>query len=336
MVDELDAELTTFLRRLYVFIGCGVRLSHQTRREIDEALKKLGFRLKNSDGHQPDWNAVIVGLFMMTLFVFIATLFSPMLFNGSSKLTYLPATYKDAVMWACGTLCFHSAAAVTAIRLRSQLLRDNRWFPLPRNDVPNEERPIDRYIYVAVAAAFSGFISLVCYQLVIYSPSKQIFVSSLWWSPLAGLTGFFIAYYFDTKTTNWMQSIKEPFVQAVVMGCTAYFIAQVRLPAFHAQAGLSGPQSTDQAFVFLLAGIAALIGFSLGAYLPRLQRKREESAYQYRVNRVTWEAQSVFENGDNANLWLETEQVLLNGMKPVDAIRTEDGFNDVLAEQKAA
>jgi len=51
---------------------------------------------------------------------------------------------------------------------------------------------------------------------------------------------------------------------------------------------------------------------------------------------VTWEAQSVFENGDNANLWLETEQVLLNGMKPVDAIRTEDGFNDVLAEQKAA
>jgi hypothetical protein len=327
--DELDAELGAFLRRLYVFIGCAVRLSHQTPQEIDGALNRLGFKLRHSDEIRIDWNIFIVGLPMMALFVFVATLFAPDLFEGYPQVKYLPATSHDAFKCASSALLFHSAAAITAIRLRSRWLQDNRWISV-WNGAPDGARPLDRYILVALAAATSGYFALVCYQLLIYPPSWQILVSALWWSPLAGLTGFFIAYYFDNKTANWMQRVTEPIVQAAVMGCVAYFIAQERLPAFKAAAAISGQHETDQAFLFFIAGIAALIGFSLGAYLPQQQRKREQIAYRDRVNRVTWEAQSVFNDTNEAQRWLETEQASLGGLKPVEVVRTEEGLNYVM------
>jgi hypothetical protein len=102
----------------------------------------------------------------------------------TSNLQYLPDSHSDVFKWAFGTLIFHGAAAIAAIKLRARFIQNNMWAS-EWQSASQRFRPIDRYVEVALVAAFSGFIALIIYQAVLYSPSGGIVISSLSWSPLA-------------------------------------------------------------------------------------------------------------------------------------------------------
>ena len=197
--EGLRDAITGALRKLYVLLGCAVRLKLSNNADINAAFRPLGLfsvlprraSQSGSDHRRPHRHDRI---------------FADARVRGNGGRVSVRSNRRVApsenfpndalqpLMWSLSATFAHGVAILTADWMRVRLLRKGRWFAM----AGRERRPIAaNYIRVALGCAIAGYIALF-YGAVIFQPPTVAFAKgTVPYALLPAATGAFYGYHLD-------------------------------------------------------------------------------------------------------------------------------------------
>lgn len=326
--DELWRAIRNNLYRLYILLGCAVRLKLQPYQDVNVPLKQFGFKL-NAWPRQRSDDLKLVGIAIVAISVlavdFVAVFLAEFTFWDLSPV--FPQKYFQPFIDTVSTLIPFGAAMVTADVMRKRGIKRGWWQIAPRTVRPAIN---GTYIRVAVVGAIVGYICLLLWGLAFQAPTLKGFMIEAPNMLLAMIAGGFYVFHLDNVETNsrppraW-----EVGGQAALTALCGLLAAAASWEIILGSAGLA----LDR--ILLNAVICGMIGFSLGWYIPKVAAAAkydpQAEAHKERVQSLEVIARERFGDAAEARIWLETTHPALDNSSPRQAAETVEGYEHAVS-----
>jgi hypothetical protein len=324
----LRDKIRSALQVLYVFIGCSARLRNNSMGEMERALRSFGFDLESVSPPPAHGDLMIVGLGVMTLAVFVVSCVAWVLgqihlWNPS---IYFPTGALDPFIWALSTAFAHGAAIFTADKMRSSLVRRERWFAADAAS----PTVFANYVRVGAACYAVGYGALLLIGLCVQPPTWAMVKGAAPYALMPAVTGAFYALHLDNAElgTRPRYRLLEVLPQAIATG----FMGFVASDAWISMGSTKWPDGID--FVILVAIIGFVVGASLAWYISDNVAARAydplSEAHRSRERELRTLASAHFNDLTVAEKWLTTKAPAIGDKSPVIAIEAANNYDDVL------
>jgi hypothetical protein len=321
--EPLRRAIRDNLYKLYILLGCAVRLKNRPNGDIDLALGQFGFKLSYT--HSPPGNddLKLVGLSIAAISVFLLELAAIELafFGLWTPSPVFPQKFYQPFIDTASTIIPHLVAIMAADLMRRRAIKNGAWF----------RRAISaNYIRVAVVCGFAGYAGLILWglgQVKAVTPDGLLIDAP--YALLAMATGGFYVYHLDNVETHWRPSrLWEVGSQTIVTGICGLIAATVSFELILGAASMA----IDR--IVLTAVIDAGIGFVLGLYIPKAAAAKSDPLAGVKEERVrTLEARALARFGSSvaATDWLEQPNLALGNKSPRAAAVNVDGFEHAVS-----
>jgi hypothetical protein len=326
--EALRRAIRDNLYKLYILLGCAVRLKKQPHGDIDLALSQFGFRLSPQESPPGNNDLKLVGVSIVAVSVLLLGFCATELgFLGLWQPSpVFPQKLYQPFIDTASTLIPHFVAIMMADLIRSRAIENGSWFRTTRQD----RREIGaNYVRVAVACGFAGYVGLILWGFALQSLTKQGLLIDAPNALLAMATGGFYVYHLDNVEMDRRPSrLWEVGSQTVVTGICGLIAASVSFEL------ILGAASAAMDRIILTALVNAVVGFVLGWYIPKAAATKFDPlahAEDERVRMLELKALARFGNSAVATSWLEKPNVALGNSSPRAAAADIDGFEDALS-----
>jgi hypothetical protein len=321
--ETLRRDIADRLYKLYVLLGCAVRVRIRPHDDIDLALRPLGFRLNRARRPQSTGDLKLVGLAAAAVSIILAGLAA----YGLGQLNLwipsdmFPQDVLQPFVDAASTLVPHATAIMIADLMRRRAVDNGSWFraggSLRRVNDAN-------YVRVAVVCGIAGYVGLILWGLTEAPPTRDGFKIVIPYALLAMVTGGFYIYHLDNAEISRRPSRAwELGAQSALTGLCGLIAAcanwQIILP--------TAVTAVDR--ILLTTVINATVGCALAWYIPQAAAAARydplAEASKERVRALETTAQ--LRLADAAPIWLDREHPALGGTSPrAAAADGVDGF----------
>jgi hypothetical protein len=314
--SELNKAITGLLRKLYILLGCAVRLKASPTTDINTVFRSFGFALGPSAAPPGNQDLIVVGLAVMTGSLFVLTSVAVAVADIGiwQPSNNFPKDMVQPFMWSLSALLVHGCAILTADWRRARLLRKGRWFEL----VGQERRPIvANYIRIAVWCALTGYAALYLWSLIFQPSTIDLVKGTAPFALLPATTGAFYGYHLDNVELG-----RRPW-RPWEIGSQTLVTALCGLVATPVWLALGATVVGNFDFIALVTLFAAVVGASLAWYLPQAAASRRydpmAEARNARIAMLRAAALDRFGNADLADQWLARPHPSLGNRAPGDA-----------------
>jgi hypothetical protein len=327
--DDLRHAIRDNLYKLYILLGCAVRLKMQPHDDIDLALSRFGFKLESRTRARNTGDLQLIALTVVAITVTIMGFAAAWL--GRLALWPLspvfPQTMFQPFIDTAAVLVPHATAIMVADWIRKRAIRKEAWFSghgsHRRGDVAN-------YIRVGLICGFTGYIGLIVWGLTQQKPTLAGFMIDAPNALLAMTTGSFYAYHLDNAEMGRRPSrVWELGSQTALTGICGLVAACITWEV------IFGTDSAAIDKIVLTTIINATVGLTFGYYLPLAAAADQHNplldASDERVAALETTAQARL--GDHeASSWLDTPQPGLGDKTPRAAAAAEvEAFAQAIA-----
>jgi hypothetical protein len=315
--NELRKAITSALKKLYVLLGCAVRLKTSPAADINAVFRSFGFALGSSTPQPRNQDLIIVGLTIMSACLLILTFIAVAV--GDAGLwppsDNFPQDMVQPFMWSLSALLVHGVAIVTADRVRAKLLRKGTWYAV----AGQERQPIEaNYVRIALCCALTGYIALYLWGLIFQPPTIFLAKGTVPFALLPAATGGFYTYHLDNvelaRRPSRLWEIGSQVLVTALCGLVAILV-------WLALRGSAMSGNID--FIILVTLFAAVVGASLSYYLPQAATSRRYDpmgeARKVRSAMLRAAALDRFKSPALADQWLEQPHPSLDNRTPSDA-----------------
>jgi len=316
--NELRNAIISVLKKLYVLLGCAVRLKTSPTADVNAAFRSFGFVLGPAPTPRGNRDLIIVGLTVMTAslltlaFVAMAASSATGLWQASANFPQEPF---DPFIWSLSALLVHGGAIMTADWMRARLQRKGRWFAV----VGQERQPIAaNYIRVALCCAATGYAVMYLWGLILQPPTIALAKGTAAFSLLPAATGAFYGYHLDNVELGRRPSrLWEIGLQTLVTALCGLVAAPVWLKL------VGGGVAGNADYIILVTLFGAVVGASLASTIPPAAAARRRNplvdAQNSRITMLRAAAEERFTSAELADQWLAQPHPALNNRSPKDA-----------------
>lgn len=321
--EALRGDIVANLYKLYILLGCAVRLKTRPNDDIDLALRPLGFKLNHATRPPGTGDLKLVSL---TVIAVGATLLG-LAAMGLGQLglwtmsPVYPQTMLQPFLDAAATLVPHATAIIVADLIRRRAVSKGSWFAASGQ---RQRANVANYIRVAVVCGVAGYLGLILCGLIQGPPTQASFKIEIPNALLAMVTGGFYVYHLDNAEIGQRPSRAwELGSETVLTGLCGLIAAcatwQIILGA--------AAEAVDK--IILTTAINAAVGFALAWYLPQAAAATRydplADASKERVRAL--ETAARLRLGAAAPSWLDQQHPVLGGTSPRTAAAADvDGF----------
>jgi hypothetical protein len=311
--DALRQTIRDNLYKLYILLGCAVRLKAHPHDDIDLALAQFGFRLNHATRGPDNGDIKLVGLAAVA--AIIATLGLAATGLGHVGLwavsPVFPQTVFQPFIDAAATLVPHATAIMVADIMRRHAVDKGSWFSSSGRQRRGNSA---NYIRVALVCGVAGYIALILWGLTQQAPTAEGFKLEVPNALLAMATGGFYAYHLDNAEIGRRPSRAwELGAQTVVTGLCGLVAACATWEIVFGSASAA----TDR--IVLTALVNAVVGFALAWYIPQAAAASRPNpladASEERVRALATAARRRL-GDDAAEAWLDTPHPALGNKAP--------------------
>ena len=311
--ETLRRDIADKLYKLYILLGCAVRLKAQPREDIDRALRPLGFKLAHAARREDTRDLKLMGLAAVAASAGLLDLAGAGL--GQLGLWQMSPVFPQTVFQpfvdTASTLVPYATAITIADLMRRHLVNKGSWFAAhrahPRANSAN-------YVRVAAVCGVAGYLGLILWGLALAPPTQDSFKIEVPYALLAMVTGGFYVYHLDNAQMGRWPS--RPWVlgaQGILTGLCGL------IAAFGTWQVMFGNASVAIDKIILTAVISAAAGLALAWYIPKaaattLYDPLAEASNE-RVRAVEMAAQERLDPAMAAS-WLDKELPILKGKSP--------------------
>jgi hypothetical protein len=320
--DALRRAIRDNLYKLYILLGCAVRLHGKTSSGVEHELNQFGFRLDHEGGGptgRTNGNPILVGLSIAAIGVavlgFAATEIG---WTGLWKRTDLfPEEQYQPFVDSISTLIPHAVAILTADLVRRRAIEKGAWFYHRSADVDAN------YVWVALICGITGYLGFAMWG---FAQATTVTTNGLLieapYALLAMATGTFYVYHLDNveshrRPPGWwavdFQTIVTGLCGLVAATVSFNLISRSLLPV-------------DE--IILITGYNMVVGFVLGWYIPKAIATSSDPVadQEQRVRTLQIKALARFGNRTAAADWLDKPTPLLGHESPRQATSDVDKF----------
>ena len=194
--DDLRRAIHDNLYKLYILLGCAVRLKTQPHDDVDLALGRFGFRLNHTMRAPDKGDLQLVGLTVVTLSITLLGLAAWEL--GQLALWRMSPMFPQKVFQpfidTASTVIPSATAILLANLMRERLINNRSWFSVSGS---RRHGNIANYIRVALASGVAGYVSLILWGLTQQVPTSDGFIIDAPFALVAMVTGGFYVYHVD-------------------------------------------------------------------------------------------------------------------------------------------
>jgi uncharacterized protein (DUF2384 family) len=262
--DALRRAIRDNLCKLYVLLGCAVRLKMQPHDDIDLALAQFGFRLDHArHGRDDTGDLKLVGL--ATVAASITAIGLAAMGLGQLHLwavsEVFPQTMFQPFIDAVSALIPHATAIMVADIIRRRAVDSGSWFG---SSGGRRRANAANYIRVAMICGIAGYVALVLWGLTQQAPTVDGFKIEVPNALLAMATGGFYVYHLDNAEIGRRPSrLWELGAQTAVTGLCG-LVAACATWEF-----IFGSASAALDRIVLTAVVNAAVGLVLAWYIPQ-------------------------------------------------------------------
>jgi uncharacterized protein (DUF2384 family) len=319
--DALRRAIRDNLYKLYILLGCAVRLNQQPHSDIERELNQFGFRVDRVTPPLGKGNGDLnlVGLSIAAVSVLMLGFAGTELgLLGLWTPTFaFPKEHYQPFVDLVSTLIPHVLAIMMADIVRRRAIRKGRWFQRGTHAA--------NYVRVAFVCGLAGYIGLVLWG---FAQVEKITAVGLRidapYALLAMATGGFYAYHLDNVEKNRRPSrLWEVGSQAIVTGLCGLVAATVSFDLILGQPLMA----IDR--IILTSVYGAAVGLVLGWYIPKAAAAKFDplaDSKDERVRTLEIRALAQFGNSTAATNWLDKPNPLLGQKSPRVAAADVDGF----------
>jgi hypothetical protein len=326
--DTLRRDIADNLYKLYILLGCAVRLKTQPHDDIDLALRPFGFKLNHATRAQDMGDLKLVGLAAVAVSITLLGLAA----YGLGQLglwtmsPVFPQKMYQPFVDAASTLVPHATAIMIADLMRRHAINGGSWF-----DSSGLARRANgaNYVRVALVCGVAGYVGLILFGLTQVAPTLDGFEIDAPYALLAMVTGGFYVYHLDNaeigrRPSRWW----ELGSQTVLTGLCGFIAACATWQI------IFGAASAAIDKIILAAMVNATVGFTLAWYIPQAAAATRydplAEASEERV-RALETAARVRLGAADAAIWLDKPHPALGNKSPRAAAAADvDGFENAI------
>lgn len=325
--ESLRTGIVDNLYKLYILLGCAVRLKTPPSNDIDQALRPLGFKLSHARRPPGTGDMKLVCLAAIAISTLVLGFAAVCLGqSGWWKMSLgYPQTMLQPFVDAVSTLVPHATAIMVADLLRRHRISKGSWFAASgQRQLANGAN----YIRVALACGVAGYLGLILWGLTQAPPTQESFKIEIPNALLAMITGGFYAYHLDNAETGRRPSrLWELGSESALTGLCGLIAAcitwQIMLSAATA--------AVDR--IILTTLINAAVGFVVAWYIPLAAARQYDplsDASKERVGALETAAQARL--GNSAAAWLDQPHPVLGSTSPRAAAAADvDGYERAIS-----
>src|SRR5258705_548187 len=199
--EGLRRDIVDNLYKLYILLGCAVRLKAQPNDDIDLVLRPFGFKLTRTPRRPGNGDLKLVSLAAVAVSATLLGLAAEGL--GWFRLWQMSDVYPQTVLQpfldAASTLVPHAIAIVIADLMRRRALNKGSWFVAAGHQ---QRGSVANYVRVAGWCGVAGYLGLVLWGLTQGPPTPASFKIEIPNALLAMVTGGFYVYHLDNAETG--------------------------------------------------------------------------------------------------------------------------------------
>jgi uncharacterized protein (DUF2384 family) len=322
--EALRRSIRDNLYKMYILLGCAVRMKKQPHGDIDLALSQFGFKLSRMMSRPGNDDLKIVGLSIAAVSVL-------MLGFAATELGFLglwapspvfPQKLYQPFIDTASTLIPFFVAIMISDLIRRRAVKNGSWFRAGREIGAN-------YVRVAVVCGFAGYVGLILWGFAFQSLTAQGLLIDAPNALMAMATGGFYVYHLDNVEMNRRPSrVSEVGTQTLVTGLCGLIAASVSFELILGAASMA----VDR--IILTAVISAAVGFVLAWYIPKAAATKSDplaQAKDERVRMLEMKALARFGNLTVASDWLEKPNLTLGNKSPRAAATDVDGLEHAIS-----
>ena len=328
--EALRQTIRNNLYKLYVLLGCAVRLKLQPHDDIDLALRPFGFKLAQKPAQADNRNLVLVGMTVMAVCVlgigFAAVAVGQLKLWAVTEV--FPQKWYQPFVDTGTAIILYGAAIVAADFLRRRALKKGLWFAC----AGSRRRAISaNYVRVAAACAIVGYVGLLLWGLAFSGITLDWVKAAAPYGLTAAATGaFYVCYLDNVELAKRPSRVWEVGWQAAITGACGLIVATASFGILFDDLPL--PLPFDQ--IVLAAVTGATAGAALAWYIPDaaaaarydpLVEAREE-----RARMLEAEARKRFGDPAAATDWLERPNPALGDKPPKTAAAEVEGYEHAI------
>lgn len=312
--DTLHRTIRSTLYKLYILLGCAVRLETKPSGDMNPALRNFGFILPTTTIPPRNHDLMLVGLAVMAGSVLIIgfVAFGLGYFGLWQVSEFFPRVAYQPFIVVVSTVIAHGSAILVADAVRTRRLNRGSWF---KSTGSTQQAVSANYIRVGLVCGVVGYSTFVLWGLVFQGGTLALFKEAAPYALLPAATGAFFAYHLDNvelrKRPSRMWEVGLQSLVTAFCGLTAAS-ASVEL-ATH-----TPTQALDQ--ILLMTIIGATIGASLAWYLPQAAAAAKYDplleAKEQRIRILEATALKNFGTPIEAQQWIEQPLPTLSGKSP--------------------
>jgi hypothetical protein len=332
--DDLRRVIHDNLYKLYILLGCAVRLRQQPYGDIDLALEQFGFKLNHATRARKTGDMMLVGLTAVAVSSILLGLAAfglgqAFALGQRGLWTMSPVFPQDVIqpfVDAVSTLVPHATAIMIADVMRRRLIKKGSWFS---SSGPRRRANSANYIRVAIVCGVAGYVGLILWGLAQQAPTSEGFKIDIPNALLAMVTGGFYVYHLDNaeigcRPSRWWELGWQTVLTGVcglVAACATWEI-------------IFGAASAAIDNIVLTTVVNATVGFAFAWYIPLAAAAARHDplsdASEERVGALATAARERLADADAA-IWLDTPHPAL-GNKPPRAAAAADisGFEQAI------
>lgn len=329
--EALRRAIRDDLYKLYILLGCAVRINRRSHQDIDQALRPFGFKLNQAAPEPDNDDLKLVGVTVVAASVLLIAFGATAL--GRLGLWTLspvfPRDYFQPFIDTASALIPYGVAMMVADMLRKRAIGKGRWFGMAGR---NRRTIAANYVRVAAVCGLAGYLGLVLWGFVFAPPTLAGLKIDAPNALLAMVTGGFYAYHLDNVETNSRPSrLWEVVPQAVLTGICGLITASVAWEI------ILGTASAAIDRIILTTIITTTIGFALAWYIPDAAAAAAAKpdplagAREERIRTLAAAAHERFGDPTAAAAWLEQPHRGLDDKSPKVAAADVEGFEHAIS-----
>jgi hypothetical protein len=326
--EPLRRSIRDNLYKLYILLGCAVRLKKQPHGDINLALSQFGFKLSQITSPPGNSDLKLVGLSIVAASVLVLGFFATglgLLGLWTPSLVFPQKLYQPFIDTA-STLIPHCVAIMVADPMRAHAIKKGTWFRVGRRA---DHGISANYIRGAMICGLAGYIGLILWGFALQSLTVDGLLIDAPSALLAMATGGFYLYHLDNVETNRRPSRRwEVGSQAVVTGICGLIASSVSFELILGSASMA----VDR--IILSAVLNGAVGCVLAWYIPEAAAAKIDPLAEVKEERLrvlTARAVARFGTSEAATDWIERPNLALGNKSPRAAAADIDGFEHAIS-----
>jgi hypothetical protein len=326
--DALHRNIRNNLYKLYILLGCAVRLKKQPCDDINLALRQFGFRLDRTATSRGNGDLKLVGMSVIAISVLILGFAAvEMAHLHLWKVSdFFPQVFYQPFADTAYTVIPHATAIMMADIFRTHAIKKGRWFVAAGR---KQRATSANYVRVSFVCAIAGYVSLILWGLAFQGLTPEQLKLSAPFALLPAVTGGFYVYHLDNvEMDNRPSRPWEVGWQTALTGICGLIAATV---SWEILIGDSG-QALDS--IVLTTLVSATVGFSLAWYIPdAAAAAKVDPLVEAKEERIAiLQAAAIKRFGDPATAteWLDRPHPALKNMAPKAAVADVEEFEHAI------